>query len=64
MKIYFRLFNFIIFSALVKFTSVYERINRCSATLHSYGKSMKIKEIFFLSASVKTKQSLKTSLKH
>ena len=61
MKRYFRvtLFDFTIFPSLVNFTSVYKRINKCSYTLHAYGKSIKVQKIFHLSASVKTKQSLK-----
>ena len=42
MKRYFRVFDFTIFFSLVNFTSVYERINKCSDTLHTYGKSMKL----------------------
>ena len=42
MKIYFRVFDFTIFSSGVNFTSVYQRINRCSATLHAYDKSTKV----------------------
>ena len=64
MKIYFRVFELTIFSSLVNFTSVYERINKCSDNLHAYGKYMKAQEIFHLSASVKTKQSLKDERKH
>ena len=44
---------------MVNFTSAYEKINKCSDTLHAYGKSMKVHKIFHLRASVKTKQSLK-----
>ena len=61
MKRYFRetIFDLTIFSSLVNFTSVYERINKCSDNLHAYGKSMKVQEIFHLRASVKTKNLLK-----
>ena len=59
MKIYFRVFDLKIVSSLLKFTSVYKRINKCSDTLHIYGKSMKLKEILHLSTRVKTKKSLK-----
>ena len=57
MKRYFRvtLFDLTIFSSLVNITSVYDRINKCSYTLHAYGKSMKVQEILHLRASVKTK---------
>ena len=61
MKRYFRvtLFDLTIFYSIVNFTSVYERINKCSDTLHTYGKSMKEQEIFHLRASVKTKKRSK-----
>ena len=61
MKKYFRvtLFDLTTFSSLVNFTSVYERINKCSDTIHAYGKSMKVQKIFHLRESVKTKKSLK-----
>ena len=55
MKRYFRVFDLKIFSSLLNFTSVYDRINKCSDTLHAYGKSMKVQEIFHLRASVKKK---------
>ena len=57
MERYFRvtLFDLTIFSSLVKFNSVYERINKYSDTLHEYGKSMKVKKLFHLGASVKKK---------
>ena len=58
MKRYFRVFDLTIFSSLVNFTSVYERINKCSDTIHKYGKSIKVQEIFHLRASVKKKQPL------
>ena len=44
MKIYFRVFDLTIFSSLLNFTSVYERINKCSDTIHAYGKSKKIQK--------------------
>ena len=50
---YFRVFHFTILSSLVNFTSLYERINKWSATLDAYGKSMKVQEIFHLSTSVR-----------
>ena len=55
MKRYFRVFDLTIFFSLVNFTSVYERINKCSDTIHKYGKSIKVQEIFHLRASVKKK---------
>ena len=41
MKRSFRVFDFKIFSSLVKFTYVYESIYKGSDTLNAYGKSMK-----------------------
>ena len=48
MKIYFRvtLFDFAIFPSLVNSPPVYEKINKCSYILHTYGKSMKVHKLF------------------
>ena len=53
------LFDLTIFSSLVNFTYVYKRINKCSDTLHAYGKSMKVQNFFHFHTRVKTKQYLK-----
>ena len=59
MKIYFRVFDFSVFYSLVNFTSVCERINKCSATLHAYGEYKSVQEKFHLRAIVKENQLLK-----